>query len=189
VVESHLRFAWCGSKRDFAETPLSYSFYDAFVTPVSHILGSYSGFLAKAEEFAQEKGMDPAAFLTAKLADDMFDLTRQVQIASDTAKGGAARLSGAEVPKWEDTEKTFGDLRERLLKTIAYVRSIDPAAFAGAEDRAIVLPGRNGDRHFHGASYLNTFVLPNVYFHTATGYGILRSQGVPVGKADFLKGE
>jgi hypothetical protein len=168
---------------------MAFSIYDATVAPLTHMLGSYSGFLTKAENYAKEKGIDPKTYLTGKLYEDMFDLTRQVQIASDNAKGGAARLAQVESPKYEDNEASFDDLRARLKNTIAFMRSIDPKAFEGAEDRKIVLKFPQREFNFNsGADYLNNWVLPNVYFHITTGYGILRMKGVPVGKPDFLSG-
>jgi hypothetical protein len=105
------------------------------------------------------------------------------------SKGGAARLADIEIPKYEDTEASFDELRARLRKTIAFIRSIDPKAFDGAEDKKIHLKFPTNEFHFSGADFLNNWVLPNVYFHITTGYGILRSKGVPLGKPDFLAGE
>jgi len=157
---------------------MAFSIYDAFVPPVTHMLGSYSGFLTKAENYAKEKGIDPKSYLT-----------KQVQIATDNAKGAAARLTGTEAPKYEDNETSFDDLRARLRKTISYMREIDPKAFVGAEDRKIELKFPNAEFKFIGADYLNNWALPNIYFHITTGYGILRMKGVPLGKPDFLAGE
>lgn len=168
---------------------MSFSMYEALVPPVTHMLGSYSGFLAKAEAYAKEKGIDPNSYLTARLYDDMLPLTKQVQIATDTAKGAVARLTGTEAPKYEDNEASFDELCARLKKTIAYMRSVDEKAFAGAEDRKIQLKFPSAEFNFVGKDYLNNWVLPNVYFHITTGYGILRMKGVPLGKPDFLSGE
>src|SRR3984957_4282676 len=114
---------------------MAFSIYEALVPPVTHMLGSYSGFLTKAENYAKEKGIDPNSYLSAKLYDDMLPLTKQVQIATDNAKGAAARLSGGEAPKFEDNEANFDDLRARLRKTIPYMRETHPQAFFGAENR------------------------------------------------------
>ena len=168
---------------------MSFSMYEALVPPVTHMLGSYSGFLTKAENHAKEKGLDPKTYLEARLYEDMLPLTRQVQIASDQAKGAAARLSGQDAPKFEDNEASFDDLRARLRKTIAYMRSIDAKAFDSCEERKIHLKFPNAEFNFVGKDYLNNWVLPNVYFHITTGYGILRMKGVPLGKPDFLSGE
>jgi len=168
---------------------MSFSIYEALVPPVTHMLGSYSGFLTKAENYAKEKGIDPNSYLSARLYDDMLPLTKQVQSATDNAKGAAARLTGTEAPKFEDNEASFDDLRARLRKTISYMREIDPKAFVGAEDRKIELKFPNAEFKFIGTDYLNNWVLPNIYFHITTGYGILRMKGVPLGKPDFLAGE
>ena len=168
---------------------MSFSMYDALIPPVTHMLGSFSGFLAKAEAYAKEKGIDPKTYLEGRLYEDMLPLTRQVHIATDQAKGAAARLTGQEAPKYEDNETSFDELRARLRKTIAYMRSVDEKAFAGAEDRKIHLKFPNAEFHFVGKDYLNNWVLPNVYFHITTGYAILRMKGVPLGKPDYLSGE
>ena len=168
---------------------MAYSIYEACVPPLTHMLGSYSGFLTKAENHAKEKGIDPKSYLEARLIEDMFPLTKQVQVATDMAKGGAARLAQVEIPKYEDDETNFDQLRARLRKTIAFMRGIDAKAFAGAEDRPIHLKFPTREMKFSGADYLNNFVMPNVYFHITTGYGILRHKGVPLGKPDFLAGE
>jgi uncharacterized protein len=168
---------------------LAYSIYDACVPPLAHMLGSYSGFLTKAENFLKEKGINPDTYLDARLYEDMLPLKNQVFIATDMAKGGGARLAQVEVPKYEDTEKSFEELRARLRKTIAFLRGLDAKAFVGAEDREIHLKFPTREMKFSGADYLNNFVMPNVYFHITTGYGILRSKGVPLGKPDFLAGQ
>jgi hypothetical protein len=153
------------------------------------MLGSYSGFLTKAENFLKENGIDPSSYLEERLYEDMLPLKNQVFIATDMAKGGAARLSQVEIPKYEDTETSFDELRARLKKTIAFIRGLDAKAFVGAEDRIIHLKFPTREFQFSGADYLNNWVLPNVYFHITTGYGILRHKGVPLGKPDFLAGE
>jgi len=168
---------------------MSFSIYEALVPPVTHMLGSYSGFLTKAENYAKEKGIDPNSYLSARLYEDMLPLTKQVQIATDNAKGAAARLTGTEAPKFEDNESNFDELRARLRKTIAYMRDIDPKAFDGSEDRKIQLKFPNAEFNFVGKDYLNNWVLPNIYFHITTGYGILRMKGVPLGKPDFMSGD
>ena len=167
---------------------MAYSIYDACVPPLGHMLGSYSGFLFKAEGFAKEKGIDPKTYLEARLYEDMLPLVKQVQIAADMAKGGAGRLAQAEIPKFEDNETSFDELRVRLKKTIAFIRGLDAKAFVGAEDRPIHLKFPTNEFHFSGADYLNNWVLPNVYFHITTAYGILRNKGVVLGKSDYLSG-
>jgi hypothetical protein len=160
--------------------------YDTLVPTANRMLGNLSTFLDKAEAFAAAKKIDAAVLLNSRLAPDMLPLTRQVQIATDMAKGAAARLSGTEVPKFEDNETTIADLKARLAKTLAFVNSVDAAKFGGSEDRDITLQTRTGDRHFKGLNYLRDYVLPNVYFHTTATYAILRHNGVELGKNDFI---
>jgi uncharacterized protein len=167
---------------------MSFSMYEALVPPVTHMLGSYSGFLTKAEKYAREKGIDPNSYLSARLYEDMLPLTKQVQIATDNAKGAAARLAGVEIPKFEDTEKTFPELQARLDKTIAFLDTLTEAQFEGAEDRDIVLQLRDRKQEFKGATYLLQFANPNVYFHITTAYALLRHGGVEIGKKDYLSG-
>lgn len=162
------------------------SMYAAFVPPVTRTLAALIKVLEKGAWFAEAKKIDPAVLLGARLAPDMFALTRQVQIASDTAKGGAARLAGLDVPSWADTESSFAELQDRVQRTIDFVAAIPQAQLDGSEEREVVLKLRSGDVHFTGYSYLTTFVLPNVYFHTTTAYSILRHNGVELGKRDFL---
>jgi hypothetical protein len=152
-------------------------------------LGALSKLLDKAEAFCAAKKIDPGTLLGYRLAPDMFALSRQVQIACDLAKIGAARLAGVEPPKFEDTEKTIPELKERIGKTVAFVKSVDRKAIDSSADREIVLqlgPGKKGE--MKGADYLNHFVLPNFYFHAATAYGLLRHAGLDIGKQDFLAG-
>jgi hypothetical protein len=124
--------------------------------------------------------------LAARLYPDMFALTRQVQIACDTAKGAVARLAAVEVPKHEDTETTFAELQQRIARVVAFIESVAPAQIDGSEDRKITLTLRGQETVFTGLQYLMGFVLPNFYFHAATAYGILRHNGVELGKRDFL---
>jgi hypothetical protein len=155
---------------------------------MSHMLGSFVSVLTKAEAYAKEKGENVDSYLELKLAPDMLPLTKQVHIAGDMAKGGAARLAGVEIPAYEDNETTVAQLKARLTKTIAFLKSLEAAKFAGAEDREIHLKFPQREFHFNGKDYLNNWVLPNVYFHITTGYDILRHKGVPLGKQDFLGG-
>ena len=160
--------------------------YDTLVPTANRMLGNLSTFLDKAEAFATAKKIDAAVLLNSRLAPDMLPLTRQVQIASDMVKGAAARLSGTEVPKFEDNETTIAELKVRIVKTLAFVNSVDAAKFGGSEDRDVTLQTRTGDRHFKGLNYLRDYVLPNVYFHTTATYAILRHNGVELGKNDFI---
>jgi hypothetical protein len=141
----------------------------------------------KAEAHAAARKFDTANYLGLRLAPDMLPLTRQIQIASDTAKGAMARLAGQEVPKWEDNEASLADLRVRVKKTIDYVMSFERGQIDGSEAREITIPTRSGDPlKFDGESYLKHFVLPNFFFHLTTAYALLRHAGVEVGKGDYL---
>jgi hypothetical protein len=160
--------------------------YDTLVPTANRMLGNLSTFLDKAEAFAAAKKIDATILLNSRLAPDMFPLTRQVQIAADMVKGAAARLSGTELPKFEDNETTIAELKARVAKTLAFVNSVDAAKFGGSEDRDVTLQARTGDRHFKGLNYLRDYVLPNVYFHTTAAYAILRHNGVELGKNDFI---
>ncbi len=167
---------------------MAFSIYDASVPPMAHMLGSFYTVLANGEAHAKEAGVDPNSYLELRLAPDMLPLVAQVRIATDTAKGAAARLAGIEIPKYEDNETTLAELKARLTKTIAFLKSMDPAKFAGAEDRAIQLKFPQAEFNFNGKDYLNNWVLPNFYFHVTTGYDILRNKGVALGKQVFLSG-
>jgi len=156
--------------------------------PVFEIgLNALSVILDKAEAHAEAKKIDPTVLLNARLFPDMFPLTRQVQIACDQAKNGAARLAGLEPPKYEDNEKTFAELKARIAKALAYVKTLDAKAIDAGAERQVTFPlGHNNTGHMKGADYLNHFVLPNFYFHLTTAYDILRHCGLEVGKRDFL---
>jgi hypothetical protein len=151
-------------------------------------LNALSGLLDKAEAHAAAKKFDVANLLTARLAPDMFALTRQVQVACDQAKNGSARLAGVEPPKFEDTETTIAQLKERIARTIAFVKSLDAKAIDGSAGRTITFPLGPKKGEMKGADYLNHFVLPNFYFHATAAYMILRHCGVELGKQDFLAG-
>ena len=165
---------------------MTLSIYDASIPVLKRGLTNLAALLHKAEASATARKIDPAVFISARLAPDMHPLTRQVQIASDSAKGGAARLTGSESPSFPDTEATFAELQTRIAKTIAYLDGFTADQFAGAETRDIVLKTPNGDFTFTGQSFLLTFMLPNVFFHITTAYNILRHNGVELGKFDFL---
>ena len=167
---------------------MSLSMHAAAVTPMRHMLKSLKAILAKGEAHCAARKIDPEVLLSARLYPDMFPLVRQVQIASDNAKGPAARLAAVEVPKFEDTEKTFADLQARIDKTIAFLETLEPAQFEGSEARDIVLQLRDRSLEFKGAQYLSTFALPNFFFHVTTAYAILRHNGVEIGKQDYLGG-
>ena len=160
--------------------------YDASVKVFQRSLTALDTILDKAGAHATAKGFDVAVLLGARLAPDMFALTRQVQIACDTAKGAAARLAGVEIPKHEDAETTLPELKARIAKTLAFVGSVPAAAFAGSEDREVTLTLRKQTVQMRGATYLFEHALPNLFFHITTAYAILRHNGVEIGKADYL---
>ena len=155
--------------------------------PVFEIgLSALAANLDKAAAFAAAKKIDAAVLINMRLAPDMFPLTRQVQIASDQAKNGSARLAGVEAPKFEDNETTLDQLKARIAKTVAYLKTLDTRQIDGAADREITFPIGPNKGQMRGDDYLNHFVLPNFYFHIAAAYMILRHSGVEVGKRDFL---
>ena len=162
------------------------SMYQASVPAFQQTLTALSAILDKAAAHAQSHGTNPAEFITARLAPDMFPLSRQVQIATDHAKGATARLSGREVPKFEDTEQSFGELKARIARVMEFISSVEVSEIDGSEDREITLPIRGEPMTLGGHRYLLHFALPNFYFHATTAYAILRHKGVPLGKADFM---
>lgn len=161
--------------------------YGASIPVLIHFLGSLSAILKKGEAHCAAKKIDPAVMLGLRLSPDMFPLTRQVQIASDVAKGAGARLAGIAVPSYADEEKTFEDLQARIAKTVDFLKSLDKAQFEGAESRTITFKAGR-EFSFSGADYLETWAKPNFYFHLSMAYGILRHAGVELGKSDFLAG-
>jgi hypothetical protein len=160
--------------------------YQASVPVFVRGLENLSAVLAKGAAHAEAKKIDPAVFINARLAPDMFALARQIQIASDAAKGCVARLAGAEVPSYPDTESTFPELEARIAKTIAFVKGFTATQIDGSEERSVLLKMRSGDMTFRGQDYLFKLTLPNFYFHITTAYDILRHNGVEVGKMDYL---
>ena len=164
------------------------SMYEALIPIANRMLKNLSAILDKGAAFAEAKKIEQTVLTGARLAPDMFPLTRQVQIACDMVKGGAARLGGVEVPKHDDTETTFAELKARVAKVHDFINSVPAANFSGSEYRAITLNMRSGDMHFSGLDYLRYFVMPNFYFHVTTTYAILRHNGVELGKMDFIGG-
>ncbi len=160
--------------------------YEQTVPAFTRMLGNLAALLDKAQAHAEASRYDVSALLGARLFPDMFTLTRQVQLATDFAKGACARLAGQEVPRWEDTEVSVPELRARIRKALDYLASMPPAAFEGAAARAIELKTPAGNFQFNGESFVQQWALPNFYFHAATAYNLLRHNGVPVGKLDFL---
>jgi uncharacterized protein len=160
--------------------------YQASAPRFAAMLRNLSTLLDKAEAHCSAKKIDPSALTSFRLYPDMFPLTRQVQIACDTAKGAVARLAGVDIPKHEDTEQTFADLKARIAKTVDFIESIKAERIDGTEEKEIVLAMRSGERRFKGMPYLLGFAYPNFYFHITTAYNILRHNGVELGKLDFL---
>jgi hypothetical protein len=150
-------------------------------------LNALSGVLDKAAAFAAAKKIDPSVLLNTRLAPDMFPLARQVQIATDLAKNGASRLAGVEPPRYEDTETTIEQLKDRIAKTLAHLKTLDPKKIDAAGQRELTFPlGPVNKGQMKADDYLNHFMLPNVYFHLTAAYAILRHCGVEIGKQDFL---
>jgi uncharacterized protein len=153
------------------------------------MLGNLSHMLDKVQTFVDEKKCDPLALLHYRLAPDMLNFTRQVQIACDSAKNGAARLSGVEAPKFEDAEATIPELKNRIEKTLDFLASIPAAKLDGTETKDITFPvGPNATRTLSGEAYLKHSMLPNLFFHVTAAYLILRHNGVNLGKRDYLAG-
>jgi hypothetical protein len=167
---------------------MAFTIYEASIPPMIRSFGNLSKILDKAVAQAKAEDKDAASLLEARLAPDMHPLTRQIQIASDAAKGCAARLAGVEAPSFPDTETTFPELQARVAKTIEYLKSIKPEQLAGAEDRTVTLKFPQGEMTFSGRDFLTGFALPNFYFHVTTAYGLLRHKGIAIGKMDYLGG-
>ena len=161
--------------------------YDLTIAPLLHSLKALDAIISKAETYADDNDdIEPATLTQARLFPNMRPLIFQIQVATDTAKGAAARLAGKEVPSWADDETTFADIHERLNKTIEYLSSCKPEEYEGSENRDIHLQLGPHSVDFTGTSYIASFVLPNYYFHMTTAYNILRHNGVEVGKGDYL---
>jgi hypothetical protein len=165
---------------------MTLSIYDASVPVFRQMLGALDACLDKAIAHAEAKKIDQAVFAGLRLFPDMLPFTRQIMIATDFAKGASARLAGVEVPKYEDTETTLTELKARIQKTLAFLDTLKPAQFAGAETRAVTIPLRGEQTTFKGQPYLLHFAMPNFYFHVTTAYAILRHNGIELGKADFI---
>jgi uncharacterized protein len=165
---------------------MAFTIFEASIPPMIRALENLSRILDKAvaQTKAEDKSLD--TLLEARLAPDMHPFPRQIQIASDVAKLGAARLAGQEAPSFPDEEKTFPELQQRIAKTISYLKGFRPDQFEGAESRTVVLKFPNGEMSFSGRDYVNGFVLPNLYFHITTAYALLRLNGITIGKMDYL---
>ena len=159
------------------------TYYNFTVPLFTKVLKALDGVMTKAEA----SGKDAQTLLSAQLAPDMFPFKKQVQIACDNAKGVSSRLAGVENPAHEDNEETFADLHARIAKTLEFISSIPESAFEGAAERQITLPYFPG-KYMTGKDYLEQYALANFFFHVTTAYGILRKEGVEIGKADFIGG-
>jgi hypothetical protein len=165
---------------------MTISMFQASVPMFIHGLKSLSAILTKAANYAEGKKFDPSVLINARLAPDMFPLSRQIQIATDITKGGIARLAGVEAPKFPDTETSFEELQTRIAKTITFFETITPAQIDGTEEKDIQLTIGGHELAFKGQDYLLGFVIPNFYFHITTTYAILRHNGLNIGKKDYL---
>jgi len=168
------------------ETTMSITLYSASVPVFRQILGSLATILAKAEAHVDAKKLDPDALLQARLFPDMFPLLRQVQLATDFAKGAAARLAGMEVPRYDDVEHDFEGLQARLEKTLAFLDTVERESVDAGGERDVTIGTGANQRQFKGQAYLLHYALPNFYFHAATAYDILRHNGLDIGKRDFV---
>ncbi|MBR0751801.1 DUF1993 domain-containing protein [Bradyrhizobium jicamae] len=163
------------------------SFYDAVVPAYLQMLNSLTGLLTKAEAHCEARKIQPEVLLGARLYPDMLPLSKQIQLVSDFAAKGCARVTHSEVPSTPDTEKTFGELKQRLANTIAYVKTYKPEQFEGADAKQVTFPaGPDRSITVTGQQLISSFSFPNFYFHAATAHGILRHNGVEIGKRDFL---
>jgi uncharacterized protein len=166
---------------------MTISLYASSVPVFTQMLGSLSAMLTKAEEQMAAKNIDPSALLQSRLFIDMFPLIRQVQIATDFARGVSARLAGVDVPKFDDNEQTFAELQTLISKTLAFISAITPAQIDGNESREIITrPGTPKEKKFNGQSYLLSYGLPQFFFHVTTTYAILRHNGIDIGKRDYM---
>ena len=168
---------------------MSITMHSASAPVFVRMLSNLLSWLDKAVAHAEARKFDANNYLGLRLAPDMLPFTRQIQIASDSAKGCMARLAGVEPPKWDDNEASLDDLRARVRKTIDYVNSLSPAQIDGSEGREIQVPRRTGEPlSFTGEDFLKHYALPNLYFHVTTAYALLRQGGVEIGKGDYLRG-
>ncbi|MBJ7313028.1 DUF1993 family protein [Rugamonas sp. CCM 8940] len=165
---------------------MTLSIYSASIPVFKQILNSLLVILDKAEAHATEKKIEPNALLQFRLFPDMLPFTRQIQIACDFAKGCAARLAGAEVPAYDDSEQSFAELKARIVKTLAFIEALPQAQIEGSETRAITTGSGEKTKHFTGQTYLFHYALPHFFFHATTAYDILRHNGLDIGKKNFI---
>lgn len=162
------------------------SMYQASIPVLIRGFNNLSVILEKAAAYAEAKKIDPSVLINARLAPDMYPLSTQIQIASDVAKGCAARLAGIDVPSYADTEVSFPELQERIARTVAFLQSVSAGQIDGSEEKPITIKMAQKDIEFKGQSYLLSFVIPNFYFHMSMAYAILRHNGLEIGKRDFV---
>ena len=160
--------------------------YQASAPRFANMLVNLSAILDKAQAHCEARKIDPLVLTGFRLYPDMFPLSRQVQIACDTAKGAVARLAGVDIPRHEDVERSFEELKSRIARTVDFVSSVKRERIDGSEEKEIVLQMRSGERRYAGLQYLLGHALPNFYFHVTTAYNILRHNGVELGKADYI---
>jgi hypothetical protein len=165
---------------------MTISMYAASVPVFKQMLGSLSDLIEKADAHAVERKIDSNVLLQARLFPDMFPFLRQITIAADFAKGACARLAGVDVPKYEDTEQSFSELKARIAKTVAFIDTLPASDIDGSEERDITTSAGPNSKSFKGQRYLLHYALPQFLFHVTTAYAILRHNGVEVGKKDFM---
>ena len=165
---------------------MSFTMYTASIPVFRQILTALSAVIDKAEAHASARNIEPSALIQARLFPDMFPFARQVQIAADFAKGASARLAGVDVPKYEDNEATFAELKQRIAKTLDFMESLPREAIECSAERDITVGSGEKTRHFNGQPYLAHYALPHFFFHATTAYDILRHNGVDIGKKDFI---
>jgi uncharacterized protein len=165
---------------------MSITMYSASTPVFVRMLTNLGTWLDKAEAHAAAKKFEPSVYLGARFAPDMLPFTKQIQIACDMAKFGIARLAGVDAPKFDDTEASLAELRERVRATVEFIKSVPAAKIDGTDDKEVTIPRRDGTMTLKGEAYLKNFVLPNFYFHLTTTYALLRHNGVELGKIDFL---
>jgi hypothetical protein len=165
---------------------MTISMYQASAPRLINSMRNLSAILDKTQAYIDTKKIDPAALLQFRLFPDMLNLTRQIQIATDTAKGVVARLAGVDIPTYEDNETSVAQLQARIAKTIAFIEGFTSAQLDGTEDKAIVTKRGDKETHYTGMQFLLGHAMPNVYFHISMAYAILRHNGVEIGKRDYL---
>ena len=168
---------------------MSISMYEASIPHFVRMLGNLSAILDKTSAHSEAKKIDQAVFVNARLAPDMYPLSRQIQISADMAKACAARLAGIEVPRYEDNEATFSDFKARIAETIAFLQGIDKEQIDNSYDQPITIKLYDKDIVYTGQVYLLDVIIPHFYFHVTTVYAILRHHGVELGKKDYIDNE